>query len=119
MNPQEGEGFSDYDAELIEIIREFRDGLTERLEGLRTALRTLAKGFDPGAAESFYRTAHSLKGTAPSFGAHELVGNATALAELGFHWQKAGSTTADDIAVASGELEELQAAVEAYVRRID
>lgn len=119
MNTHKEDGFFDYDAELTEILREFREGLGGRLEGLRAALDILARSFDPAAAERFYRTAHSLKGTAPSFGAHELVDHAAALAELGSRWQKDGSTTVDDIAAASRELEGLQAAVDRYVGRIE
>lgn len=119
MNTQNEESFFDYDAELTEILREFREGLSGRLEDLRAALDTLAHSFDSNAAERFYRAAHSLKGTAPSFGAHELVGHAAALAELGSRWQKALSTSADDLTAASKELDELRTAVEKYVGRCE
>ncbi len=58
---------------LAEVYREFRDGLAGRVETMRSALERLAGGYDAGAADTFYRTAHTLKGTAASFEADELV----------------------------------------------
>ena len=66
---------------LAEIRLEFCRGLPDRLSTMRSALEALGDGNDPNMMELFYRTAHSLKGTAPSFGAHALVGPATALSE--------------------------------------
>ncbi len=101
------------EAELIlaQIRREFCEGLPARLERMRAALRALADGYDTEAAEVFYRTAHSLKGTAPSFDADELVEPASVLAEIGRRWFEEESLRVSDLPVAAAEVERLAAAV--------
>ena len=102
---------------LAEIFREFREGLPLRLETLRSALQQLADG-DRDATELFYRTAHSLKGTAPSFVADERVAPAAVLAAVGLAWDEGAAPRNDEIAAAFKELERLGAAVESYTARM-
>ncbi len=86
---------------------------------MRSALDAVAEGFDPAMAEGFYHAAHSLEGTAASFGAHELVDHAVFLAELGRRWVRVGTVTVEESLSASGELERLGLAVEQYRARIE
>ena len=104
---------------LTEVYREFREGLPARLAQMRTALEALAAGYGPEATEIFYRTAHSLKGAAPSFGADQLVGPAAELAEAGGRWYEGGFVEADELRSAFEDLEQLGEAVEAYVREME
>lgn len=108
----------DPDGLLAEVRREFCDGLPGRLETLETALERLAKGYDAGAADAFYRAAHSLKGTAASFEADELVGPATALADVGLGWFKGGALDSAALVAARQELERLRGAVKRYTARL-
>lgn len=102
---------------LAEIFREFAEGLPERLETLRSALEKLGDGHDSDAADLFYRTAHSLKGTAPSFDAHELVEHAAALSEVGLRWYEGAAPRPAEVVAAREALERLGAAVERYAAR--
>jgi HPt (histidine-containing phosphotransfer) domain-containing protein len=108
------------EAELLaEIFREFREGLPDRLDTMRAALATLADGGEPAAVELFYRTAHSLKGTAPSFDADELVEPAASLADIGLSWYEGAAPSADEIAAAQTVLEQLSEAVQSYAERME
>ncbi len=104
---------------VAQVRREFAAGLGARLDLMRSALDAVAERFDPAMAESFYHAAHSLEGTAASFGAHELVDHATFLAELGRRWSRGRAVTAEETLSASGELERLGLAVEQYRARIE
>jgi len=104
---------------LAEVYREFREGLPSRLAEMRAALETLSDGYESGASEVFYRTAHSLKGAAPSFGAAQLVDPATALAETGRRWYEGGFVDSEELRVAFEELEQLDEAVERYVSEME
>lgn len=105
--------------ELLARIRlEFCDGLPQRLSKMRSALEALGGGHDPEMVELLYRTAHSLKGTAPSFGAHGLVGPATALADAGRAWYQGEPVRSEDLGVALANLERLTVAVEQYTAEI-
>ena len=104
---------------LHEVYREFREGLPARVAQMRTALETLAGGYEPGATEVFYRTAHSLKGAAPSFGAEQLVDPAAALAETGRRWFEGGFVDDEGLSAAFQDLGELDEAVERYVREME
>ena len=104
---------------LAEIFREFREGLAERLETLRTALTKLAAGDQAAATELFYRTAHSLKGTAPSFDADELVDPAAELANIGLPWYEGATPGEDEVAAAFLALERLAEAVQRYAKRME
>ena len=104
---------------VAQIRREFSAGLPARVERMRSALDTVAHGYDAAMAETFYYAAHSLNGTAASFGAHELVDHAAFLAELGRGWLRVRVVTAEQLSSASGELERLRLAVEQYRARIE
>ncbi len=104
---------------VAQIRREFCAGLPARVERMRSALDAFAEGFDPAMAESFYHAAHSLEGTAASFGAHELVDHAAFLAKLGRRWLHTRAVTPEELSSASGELERLGLAVEQYRARIE
>lgn len=112
-------GLEGGDELLAEIYREFRDGLPARLETIRVSLEALAEGYDSEAAESFYRTAHSLKGTAPAFGAHGLVAPATSLADAGRRWFEQGELDAAEASAAFKELEQLRIEVERYSAEVE
>src|SRR5881397_2300104 len=56
-----------------EVRAEFVAGLGRRIETMRTALAQLERGFRAEDAEALYRAAHSLTGTAASFGADGLA----------------------------------------------
>ena len=90
-------------------------GLPKRLDRIRSALEVLARHYDAAAAEDFYRAAHSLKGTAPSFGAHELVAPARALAASGRRWFEAGAVTESELTAAFAEIERLAGAVQRFM----
>jgi chemotaxis protein histidine kinase CheA len=104
---------------LAEVYREFREGLAGRVETMRSALERLARGYDAGAADTFYRTAHTLKGTAASFEADELVEPATALADVGLRWFDGGELDRLEVDAAFGHLERLVAAVRRYTERAE
>lgn len=104
---------------LAEVYREFREGLPERLAQLREALDVLADGYEPKATEVFYRTAHSLKGAAPSFGAEQLVDPAAALAETGRRWHEGGFVDGEELRAAIEELGRLDDAVGLYMREME
>ncbi len=104
---------------VAQIRREFSAGLPARVERMRSALDAVAQGYDAAKAESFYLAAHSLEGTAGSFGAQELVDHAAFLAELGRHWLRVQAVTPEQSSAASSELERLGLAVEHYRTRIE
>ncbi len=104
---------------LAEVYREFREGLPIRLAEIRAALEALADGYERGATEVFYRTAHSLKGAAPSFGAEELVEPAAALAETGRRWFEGGFVDDEELRIALQDLGQLDEAVERYVSEME
>lgn len=99
---------------LDQIRQEFSDRLPERLEKMRSALDVLASGYDPQSVETFYLAAHSLKGTAPSFGANDLAEHAAALAKAGRRWLRDGRLEPGGVSVASDVLARLSAAVERF-----
>ena len=104
---------------VAQVRREFSAGLGARLDLMRSALDVVAHGYDAVMAETFYHAAHSLVGTAASFGAHELVDHAAFLAELGRRWLRVRAVTAEQLSSAAGELERLRLAVEQYRARIE
>ena len=71
---------------LAEVRAEFAAGLGRRIETIRTALGRLEGDFPIDEAEVLYRTAHSLSGTAASFGAQGLVQPASDLESLARGW---------------------------------
>jgi HPt (histidine-containing phosphotransfer) domain-containing protein len=118
MCPTADEGKSP-DELLAEVYREFRDGLAGRVDTIRSALERLASGYDAGAADTLYRTAHTLKGTAASFEADELVQPAKGLADVGLRWFEDGELDLLEVAAAFRQLEELEGAVQRYVERVE
>lgn len=104
---------------IAEIFRDFREGLPVRIETMRSALEQLARSFDPQAAELFYRTAHSLKGTAPSFEAHELSERAAELADVGLRWQEGGAFDAAEVSEALKGLERVREAAARYTAEME
>ena len=101
------------------VRREFSAGLDARLDRMRSALAVVAHGYEAAMAETFYHAAHSLKGTAASFGADELVDHAAFLADLGRRWLHIQAVTPEELSSASGELDGLGLAVEQYRARIE
>jgi chemotaxis protein histidine kinase CheA len=119
VSPATPDELRDPDGLLEEIHREFRDGLPDRVEAIRSALERLAGGYDAEVAEEFYRTAHSLKGTAPSFDADELVEPAAALAAAGLGWCEECELEVGEVSAAIEELERLSEAVNAFTARME
>ncbi|KPK65856.1 MAG: hypothetical protein AMS21_03700 [Gemmatimonas sp. SG8_38_2] len=99
---------------IAEIHREFREGLPARLETMRDSLQILSESYESEVAELFYRTAHSLKGTAPSFGADVLVPPSAALAEVGRRWFEDGRLSVEEVSAALVKLEQLSVAMAEY-----
>lgn len=74
---------------LAELRREFTAGLPARLAQLREALDELERGASADAATKLRLAAHSLLGTAATFGAAELTPHAEHLESFGKHCQTA------------------------------
>ncbi len=119
MVDDQDRGAAGHDAQLAEIHRQFSQGLPARLEILRSALVELTEGYQQAMAESFYRAAHSLKGTAASFGTPDLAAHAALLADLGDGWVRRHAAPHDEISSASAELQRLEATMEAYTGRVE
>ncbi len=99
-------------AEAVALIRrEFSDGLSARVQIMQSALEGLVKVFDLDLAERFFLQAHSLKGTAGTFGADSLVERAASLERIGSRWMKDREVTPAEISDASKELDRLKSAV--------
>lgn len=103
--------------ELEAVRREFAQGLGARVELLRAALERLSRGFSRDGAEALYLPAHSLKGTAASFGAEELVPHAMQLAALAHEWLETGAPPPAEVRRAAEELDRLEAAAARYRTR--
>ncbi len=112
-------GAGEGDELIAEIFKEFREGLPGRVDTIRDALETLADGYDAEAAELFYRTAHTLKGTAPSFAADGLVAPSAVLAEIGKRWYESGELDTKSATVALEEVEQLSIAVQEYIAEME
>ncbi len=119
MPESPSQGMMGWDERVAEVRRGFCEGLPARLESMRVALGALTQGYEQAMAETFYHKAHSLKGTAPSFGAHELTGHAASLADLGRRWLKLREVTAEQVSDASDELQRLTSAVRRYRARVE
>jgi len=103
------------DEAVAEVRMEFDGGLPDRLNTLTSALDTLTQAFESDAAETFFFNAHSLKGTAGSFGADDLVEPARKLSEVSRGWLKRGEASAQELVDAQDELERLRQAVNGYL----
>ncbi|HEV8509666.1 MAG TPA: ATP-binding protein [Gemmatimonadales bacterium] len=97
-----------------EIRTEFVTGLARRIETMQGALTQLQGGFRADAAEALYRAAHSLSGTAASFGAEDLADVASDLEQLARGWLERSKSLADEWRAAAAALKELDAAARAY-----
>ena len=98
---------------LAELRREFAAGLPARLAQLRQALDELERGASPDAATKLRLTAHSLVGTAATFGATELTPHAEHLELLGRRWQQ-GAVREMELHVAKTTLEQLTRAANRF-----
>src|SRR5262245_66244279 len=88
---------------------------------MRTALAALEGDFRVPEGEALYRAAHSLTGTAGSFGAHGLAQVAGDLEALARGWLSKGSAADEERRVALAAVGELDAAAREYqatVRKI-
>ena len=99
---------------LAQVRAEFAAGLGQRLDTMRSALGELERGYRPEAAETLYRAAHSLTGTAASFGADALAQAAGDLETLARGWLGNGQSPPDERRVAAAALKELDAAAREY-----
>src|SRR2546422_5948079 len=97
-----------------EVRVEFVTGLARRIETMQSALAGLAGGFDTQQAETLYRAAHSLGGTAASFGAEDLADVAGDLEQLARGWLQRGDVLVDEQRAAAAALKELDGAARAY-----
>ena len=100
------------------LEREFAAGLSERTATLRAALAACTNGFAAGEVETVYYRAHSLKGTAAVYEAHEMVEPAARLEGIGRAWQERRAIAAGEHAAALAALRDLEAAVADYRARI-
>src|SRR6266571_1293478 len=89
-----------------EVRAEFVAGLARRVETMRSALAALDGAFRAEQAETLYRAAHSLSGTAASFGVEDLADAAGDLEQLARVWLERGA--------ADAALKELDGAARAY-----
>jgi len=99
---------------LVQLRAEFAAGLVHRIETLRAALGRLEQGFHAADAESLYRAAHSLAGTAASFGAQGLAQVAGDLEDLARGWLDRGKSPPEEHRVAAAAVAELDAAAREY-----
>jgi len=97
-----------------EVRAEFVAGLARRVETMRSALAALDGAFHAEQAEALYRAAHSLSGTAASFGVEDLADAAGDLEQLARVWLERGVAPADERRAADAALKELDGAARAY-----
>ena len=97
-----------------EVRAEFVAGLARRVETMQDALVALESGFDAEKVETLYRAAHSLSGTAGSFGADDLSDVAGDLEQLARDWLQRGVVLTDERRAAAAALKELDGAARAY-----
>jgi len=97
-----------------EVRAEFVAGLGRRIETMRTALAQLEQGFRAEDAEALYRAAHSLTGTAASFGADGLAHVTGDLEDLARGWLDQRTTPPEEWRAAAAALKELEATAREY-----
>ena len=97
-----------------EVRAEFVAGLGRRVETMHQALAQLEACFDPAAAQTLYRAAHSLNGTAGSFGVEDLADAAGDLEVLSRGWLEHELLAPDEWRAAAAALKELDGAVRSY-----
>ena len=105
----------EYEGAIAKIRQEFCAGLPRRMDGIGAALAVLGRGFDATAAEEFWRGAHSLEGTAASFGLLELSDRSGELSALGRSWLQQGTVPPDDLSAARATLHALGTACQALL----
>lgn len=84
----------------------------------------MGQGHERATVESLFRTAHSLKGAAPSFGADELAAPAAELTEIARAWRgggggegRGGPREAEELERARALLRRLEEAAARFVSR--
>src|SRR5207245_3424766 len=92
---------------LAAVRAEFAAGLAVRIETLRAALNRLERGFRSEDAQALYRAAHSLTGTAASFGAEGLAHVASDLEDLARSWLERGVALPEEWSAAAAAVGEL------------
>ena len=97
-----------------EVRAEFVAGLGRRIETMRTALAQLERGFRAEDAEALYRAAHSLTGTAASFGADGLAHVTGDLEDLARGWLDRRTALPEEWRAAAAALKELEATAREY-----
>ena len=97
-----------------EVRAEFVAGLGRRIETMRTALTQLEQGFRAEDAEALYRAAHSLTGTAASFGADGLAHVTGDLEDLARGWLDRRTSVPEEWRAAVAALKELEATAREY-----
>src|SRR5213594_1545963 len=97
-----------------EVRAEFVAGLGRRIETMRTVLAQLERGFRAEDAEALYRAAHSLTGTAASFGADGLAHVAGDLEDLARGWLERGVSLPEEWSAAAAAVGELDLAAREY-----
>jgi HPt (histidine-containing phosphotransfer) domain-containing protein len=102
---------------LAELKREFAAGLPGRIALMRAALDDIETGAAVEGATRLRLTAHSLVGTAATFGATELTPHAERLESLGREWQER-AVNARQLAAARRTLDDLARAVERAAARL-
>ena len=97
-----------------EVRAEFVAGLGRRIETMRTVLAQLEQGFRAEDAEALYRAAHSLTGTAASFGADGLAHVTGDLEDLARGWLDRRTSVPEEWRAAVAALKELEATAREY-----
>ena len=97
-----------------EVRAQFVAGLGRRIETMRTALAQLEQGFRAEDAEALYRAAHSLTGTAASFGADGLAHVTGDLEDLARGWLDRRTSVPEEWRAAVAALKELEATAREY-----
>ena len=103
---------------LAQLRRDFAAGLPARLAQLRQALDELERGAAADAAAKLRLAAHSLVGTAATFGATELTPHAERLESLGRQWQQT-AVRETELAEAHRALDKLARAATDAARRLE
>jgi HPt (histidine-containing phosphotransfer) domain-containing protein len=96
------------------VRAEFAAGLGLRIETLRGAVQGLERGFRSEDAQALYRAAHSLTGTAASFGADGLAHAAGDLEDLARTWLERGVSSPEEWSAAAAAVGELDLAAREY-----
>lgn len=107
------------------LRRLFADGLPERMERLRRGLDGVAsdvaagRGPSPEDLEDLFLASHSLKGTAPGFGALTLGADAAALSDLVQEWGPDAPPAAPALARARELVDRVAAGCDEVIARVD